>query len=144
MSSNRRHVDRRVRGLRLALKTGTDLAIVAHRFFDVVGDPAVDHACSPSRDPAVAAMMFAIAEKTGHVAPDPEGAARVMTMAYGPEGFYHGTIYPLPVMFFFFRKDRQGLLVRSALDGQPSQLTRFVAFEAGRDPIPVPGPATLQ
>ena len=144
MSSNRRHVDRRVRGLRLALKTETDLGALAHRFFDIVGDPAVDHACSPCRDPAIAAMMFAIAEKAGYVAPDPNGAARVMTMAYSPEGFYHGMVAPLPVLFFFFRKDRQGLLIQSALDGRPTQLTRFVAFEAGRDPIPVPGPSTLQ
>lgn len=144
MSSNRRHVDRRIRGLRLALKTETDLGVLGHRFFDVIGDPAVDHACSPCRDAHIAAMMFTIAENAGYVAPDPDGPSRVMAMAYGPEGFYHGTIFPLPVMFFFFRKDRQGLLIHSALDGQPTRLARFVAFEVGRDPIPVPGPSTLQ
>ena len=143
MSNARRHIDRRVRGLRLALKTETDLAVVAHRFFDVMGDPAINHACTPSRDPALAEMLWRIIERAGYLEPDEGGPEDVMLMSYAREGFYHGMLATRPLVFFYFRKDRQGLVVDSAV-GTGSRFTRFSALEVGRDAIPVPGPTTLQ
>jgi hypothetical protein len=112
---------------------------VFYGFLDATEDPALIHASKPAKDEALRQAIETCARK---VAGDPTTALQALQMLrIDDAGFLHGAFRAGPLMgsFFYFEKDRQGLLAFTRLDGM-THYTRITMTEIPEGTVFVPKP----